>query len=88
MVYQWTNVGHEDRHDAHVFYVDETKSKVVEIAFRIDASSISSELVKQICILAGQLVLMTRAMRFWCPTNRWFLRLFSIRPQKSLLMIL
>ena len=53
--------GHEDRDDAHVFYVDETKSKVVEIAFRIDASSISSELVKQICILARQLgcVLMT-----------------------------
>lgn len=53
--------GREDRDDAHVFYVDETKSKVVEIVFRIDASSISSELVKQICILARQLgcVLMT-----------------------------
>ena len=53
--------GHEDRDDAHVFYVDETKSRVVEIAFRIDASSISSELVSQICILARQLgcVLMT-----------------------------
>ena len=53
--------GHEDRDDAHVFYVDETKSKVEEIAFRIDANAISPELVKQICILARQLgcVLMT-----------------------------
>jgi hypothetical protein len=53
--------GHEDRDDAHVFYVDETKSKVVEIAFRMDASSISSELIKKICSLARQLgcVLMT-----------------------------
>jgi hypothetical protein len=61
--------GHEYRNDAHVFYVDETKCKVVEIAFRIDANSISSELVKQICILARQLecVLMTAGYEILVP---------------------
>jgi hypothetical protein len=47
--------GHEDRDDAHVLYVDDTRRTVMEIAFRFDASSISSELVKQTCILARQL---------------------------------
>ena len=53
--------GQEDRDEAYVLYADERKSKVVEIAFRIDANAISPELVKQICILARQLgcVLMT-----------------------------
>ena len=53
--------GQKHRDDAHVLYVDETKNKVEEIAFRIDANAISAELVKQICVLARQLgcVLMT-----------------------------
>jgi hypothetical protein len=53
--------GNEERDDAQVFYVDETKGEVVWIAFRIDASAISSELVEQICVLARRLgcVLMT-----------------------------
>jgi hypothetical protein len=53
--------GQKYRDDAYVLYADESKSKVVEIAFRIDANAISPELVKQICILARQLgcVLMT-----------------------------
>jgi hypothetical protein len=53
--------GQEDRDDAHVLYVDESRIKVKEIAFRIDASAISPELVHRICILARQLgcVLMT-----------------------------
>jgi hypothetical protein len=38
--------GQKHRDDAHVLYVDESKSKVVEIAFRIDANAISPELVK------------------------------------------
>jgi hypothetical protein len=53
--------GQEHRDDAYVLYVDESKSKVEEIAFRIDANAISPELVRRICILARQLgcVLMT-----------------------------
>jgi len=53
--------GQEDGNDAYVCYIDESKSKVEEIAFRIDANAISPELIKQICILAGQsgCVLMT-----------------------------
>ena len=53
--------GQKHRDDAYVLYVDESKHKVEEIAFRIDANAISPELVRQICILASQLgcVLMT-----------------------------
>ena len=53
--------GQKHRDDAHVLYVDESKSKVEEIYFRIDANAISPELVRQICKLARQLecVLMT-----------------------------
>jgi len=53
--------GQKHRDDAYVVYVDESKTKVEEIAFRIDANAISPELVRQICILARQLgcVLMT-----------------------------
>ena len=47
--------GQKHRDDAHVLYADERKSKVEEIAFRIDANAISPELVRQICILARQL---------------------------------
>ena len=47
--------GQKHRDDAHVLYVDESKSKVEEIAFRIDANAISPELIRQICILARQL---------------------------------
>ena len=71
--------GHEDRDDAHVFYVDETKSNVVEIAFRIDANSISSELVKQICILARQLgcVLMTADYEILVPEESMVLAIIQ-----------
>ena len=53
--------GQKHRDDAYVLYVDESKSKVEEIAFRIDANAISPELVRQVCVLAKQLgcVLMT-----------------------------
>jgi hypothetical protein len=47
--------GQKHRDDAYVLYVDESKSKVEQIAFRIDANAISQELVRQICILARQL---------------------------------
>ena len=47
--------GQKHRDDAHVIYVDETKSKVEEIAFRVDANAISPELVRQLCVLARQL---------------------------------
>ena len=46
---------HKHRDDAHVLYVDENKSKVEEIAFRVDATSILPEVVRRICILARQL---------------------------------
>ena len=61
--------GQKDRDDAHVLYVDESKSKVEEIAFRIDASAISSEIVHRICILARQLgcVLMTAEHEILAP---------------------
>jgi hypothetical protein len=49
--------GQKHRDDAHVLYVDENKSKVEEIAFRIDANAISPELVRRICILARQLLM-------------------------------
>jgi len=67
--------GHEDRDDACVFYVDEMKSKIEEIAFRIDASSISSELVKQICSLARELgcVLMTADYEILLPEESMLL---------------
>jgi hypothetical protein len=53
--------GQKHGDDAYVLYVDESKSKVEEIAFRIDANAISQERVRQVCILARQLgcVLMT-----------------------------
>jgi len=53
--------GQEDGNDAYVCYVDEGKSKVQKIAFRLDAGAISPALVRSICILARQLgcVLMT-----------------------------
>lgn len=41
--------------DAHVFYDDEQKGKVQEIAFRIDAHAVSPELVGKICEFAKQL---------------------------------
>jgi hypothetical protein len=53
--------GQKHRDDAHVGYVDQSKRKVEEIAFRIDANAISPELVRKICALARRLecVLMT-----------------------------
>jgi len=53
--------GQKHGNDAYVCYVDESKNKVEQIAFRVDASAISRDLVRQICRLASQLrcVLMT-----------------------------
>jgi hypothetical protein len=61
--------GQKHRDDACVLYVDENKSKVEEIAFRIDTNAISPELVRRICILARQLgcVLMTAAYEILLP---------------------
>ena len=47
--------GRKHGDDAHVLYADENMNKVEEIAFRIDASAISPELVRRICVLARQL---------------------------------
>ena len=44
--------GSKHSNDAHVLYEDETKTKVVEIGFRIDASKDSADLVREICVLA------------------------------------
>lgn len=61
--------GQKHRDDAHVLYVDESKSKVEEICFRIDANAISTELVKKICALARQLqcVLLTADYEILAP---------------------
>jgi hypothetical protein len=69
MVYKPADVGQKHRDDAYVLYVDESESKVEEIAFRIDANAISPELIRRICILARQLgcVLMTADYRILLP---------------------
>ena len=46
--------GREEGDDAHAVYEDDTKSKVMEIAFRLDANTISPDLISKICILARQ----------------------------------
>lgn len=47
--------------DAHICYMDESKSKVEEIAFRVDARQISQDLILRICTFAKGMgsVLMT-----------------------------
>jgi hypothetical protein len=47
--------GHKGGDDAHVCYVNEGKTAVEEISFRIDARAISSDLVRRICVVAKQL---------------------------------
>jgi hypothetical protein len=61
--------GQKHRDDAYVCYVDESKRKIEEIAFRIDAGAISQELLRRICILAKQLdcVLMTASYEILVP---------------------
>jgi hypothetical protein len=61
--------GRKHRDDAHVYYVDESKSQVKEIGFRIDANAISLELLRRICILARNLgcVLMTADCEILAP---------------------
>jgi hypothetical protein len=61
--------GQKHRDEAHVIYVDESKTKVEEIAFRIDANAISPELVRQVCVLARQLgcVLLTAEYQILLP---------------------
>jgi hypothetical protein len=61
--------GQEDGDDAYVCYVDESKSKVEEVGFRINAGEISPELIPRICILARQLncVLMTAEYEILAP---------------------
>ncbi len=53
--------GKEESDDAYVIYVDESKTVIEEISFRIDARKPFDDLVKQICSLVGSLgcVLMT-----------------------------
>jgi hypothetical protein len=61
--------GQKRGNDAHFVYMDENKNRVEEIAFRVDANSISQELVHRICILARQLrgVLMTAEYEILVP---------------------
>jgi hypothetical protein len=47
--------GHKHGDDAYVCYVDENKSRIEQISFRIDARTISAELVRQICALTARL---------------------------------
>jgi len=61
--------GEKHGDDAHVCYVDESKTTVEEIVFRINAGAISPELVRRICILARQLgcMLMTAEYEILAP---------------------
>jgi hypothetical protein len=61
--------GQEDGNDAYVCYVDESRSAVEEIAFRVDAGVVSPELLRRICVLAKQLgcVLMTSEYEILAP---------------------
>jgi hypothetical protein len=61
--------GQEDGDDLYVCYVDERKSAVEEIGFRINAGEISAELIRRICVLARQLscVLMTAECEILAP---------------------
>jgi hypothetical protein len=47
--------GRKHSDDAHVIYEDDSKTKVIEISFRIDARSLSLDLVRRICTLTNQL---------------------------------
>lgn len=53
--------GEKHGDDAYVLYLDESKSEVREIEFRINTGAISPELVHRICVFARQMgcVLMT-----------------------------
>jgi hypothetical protein len=61
--------GRKHGDDAHVIYEDDTKTKVIEIGFRIDASAISRDLVGRICTLAARLkcVLLTAGYKILLP---------------------
>lgn len=63
--------GQKHADDAHVIYADESKHKVEEIAFRIDANAISPVLVRRICALAKQLecLLMTPKYEILVPDD-------------------
>jgi hypothetical protein len=62
-------VGRKHGDDAHVIYEDDTKTKVIEIGFRIDARAISLDLVGRICTLAARLkcVLLTAGYNILLP---------------------
>jgi len=53
--------GQEESDGAYVAYLDDRKDTVEEIAFRLDATKVSPELLRRICLLARELrcVLMT-----------------------------
>jgi hypothetical protein len=61
--------GRRHADDAHVIYEDDTKDKVIEIGFRIDASAVSPDFVRRICRLAIQLkcVLMVAGYKILLP---------------------
>jgi hypothetical protein len=44
--------GQEEGDDAYVLYSDESMRKVEEIAFRIDAGAVSTEMIRKICMFA------------------------------------
>ena len=67
--------GHEEGDAAYVGYVDESKTTVEEISFRIDARAISPGLVSGICTLARELrcVLMTSEYEILAPDESMLL---------------
>jgi hypothetical protein len=47
--------GEIEGHDAHVFYLNETKTTIEEIAFRIDVGTLTPSLIRKICGFAKKL---------------------------------
>lgn len=71
--------GRKHGDDARVSYEDESKTRVEEIRFRIDASRHSPDLVRHICLFASQLgcVLMTSEYEILLPDESMILTKIS-----------
>ena len=61
--------GEKGSDEAHVCYLDDSKSRIEEIGFRIDARAKSSDYVRKVCALCKQLgcVLITREYELLLP---------------------
>jgi hypothetical protein len=71
--------------DAHVCYIDESKKTMEEIEFRVDARTISPELVRRICAFARNLgcVLMTSDYEILAPEEKMVMTAINISTAKK-----